>query len=199
MATTQATAGAPARVLEAALTLFDDRGVSATGIADIQARAGVSVGSIYHHFSGKEGIAGELFLSVLHRYQAMFCAAVPADTPAESGIRAGIRAHLRWVSGHPRAARYLTTFHKQALDGERARRLQAMNGELSAHIEDWWARGVRSGDLVAAKLPLSYALWLGPAQELCRLWLAAPAPEPRALDRVSTALCDGAWRAVRAD
>jgi AcrR family transcriptional regulator len=184
--------------VEAALALFDERGISATGIADIQTRANVSVGSIYHHFGDKEGVAGDVFLSVLAEYQREFCSAVPADAEAERGIRAGVRAHLRWTSANQPNARYLATFHKRSLDPERAERLRELNERLYDHVESWWALRAASGALVAAKLPLSYALWLGPAQELCRLWLATPAPAPGRLERFSAPLCDGAWKAVRA-
>ena len=53
------------RLLEAARHLFTRRGYFNTSIQDIRAASGLSIGSIYHHFSGKEEIARELFYATL--------------------------------------------------------------------------------------------------------------------------------------
>ncbi len=44
------------QILKAALTLFSQRGFRATSVRDIAAQAGVSTGSVYHHFADKEAI-----------------------------------------------------------------------------------------------------------------------------------------------
>lgn len=46
----------PGEILEAALALFTERGFSATRLEDIAARAGVSKGTLYLYFPGKEAI-----------------------------------------------------------------------------------------------------------------------------------------------
>jgi TetR/AcrR family transcriptional regulator, acrAB operon repressor len=45
-----------AALLEAALALFSSQGYRATSVRDIAERAGVSTGSVYHHFRDKEAI-----------------------------------------------------------------------------------------------------------------------------------------------
>ena len=50
-------------LLEAAAALFAEKGVEATSVADVAARAGCSVGSVYHHFRDKPA----LFEAVLAR------------------------------------------------------------------------------------------------------------------------------------
>ena len=54
-------------VLDAALKLFTDRGYFATSVHDISRTAGVSVGSIYHHFGDKEGLARALYTTLTAR------------------------------------------------------------------------------------------------------------------------------------
>lgn len=51
-------------ILSTALRLFFERGYFNTSVHDIQKAAGVSIGSIYHHFGNKESIARELFVQI---------------------------------------------------------------------------------------------------------------------------------------
>jgi AcrR family transcriptional regulator len=53
-----------AQILEAALDLFSRQGYRGTSIRDISKAAGVSTGSVYHHFNDKE----ELFDTLLSQY-----------------------------------------------------------------------------------------------------------------------------------
>ncbi|HEX9407754.1 MAG TPA: helix-turn-helix domain-containing protein [Vicinamibacterales bacterium] len=54
-------------ILKAALELFSRQGYRATSIRDIAAKADVSTGSVYHHFSDKE----ELFETLLRQFRTM--------------------------------------------------------------------------------------------------------------------------------
>jgi AcrR family transcriptional regulator len=47
-------------VLDAGLSLFSHQGFRATSVREIAEKAGVSTGSVYHHFSDKEAIFREL-------------------------------------------------------------------------------------------------------------------------------------------
>lgn len=54
------------RILTVALDLFVDRGYHNISIHEIQKQADVSIGSIYNHFGGKEGIAKALYEHILN-------------------------------------------------------------------------------------------------------------------------------------
>ncbi len=49
-----------ARVLEAAIEVFSERGIRAATLEDVAARAGVTRGAVYGHFSGKPALAAAL-------------------------------------------------------------------------------------------------------------------------------------------
>lgn len=53
------------RILTAALDLFVENGYHNVSIHEVQKRAGVSIGSIYNYFGGKEGIAQALYKHIL--------------------------------------------------------------------------------------------------------------------------------------
>ena len=59
------------RILTAALDLFVERGFHNVSVHDIQKRAKVSIGSIYNHFGGKEGIAKSLYYHLVEEFEQM--------------------------------------------------------------------------------------------------------------------------------
>lgn len=69
------------RLLSAARSLFSRRGINATGVDLILSESGVAKGSLYHHFSGKQG----LLLAYLQREREIWHAgAIIADDSAAS-------------------------------------------------------------------------------------------------------------------
>jgi len=48
-------------LLDAAEALFCEKGAEATSVADVAARAGSSVGAVYHHFRDKKALLYALF------------------------------------------------------------------------------------------------------------------------------------------
>lgn len=59
------------KILSAALELFVADGFHSVSVHDIQKQADVSIGSIYRHFGGKEGIAKALYKHLLNEMDEM--------------------------------------------------------------------------------------------------------------------------------
>lgn len=59
------------KILTAALDLFVNSGFHNVSVHEIQKRADVSIGSIYKHFGGKEGIANALYKHILNEMGEM--------------------------------------------------------------------------------------------------------------------------------
>ncbi len=73
-------------ILDAALELFSHRGYGATSMRDIAGKAGVSTGSVYHHFADKEAI----FRALLEQFQVITQRAdFPINVALERGIADG--------------------------------------------------------------------------------------------------------------
>src|SRR5919198_927978 len=103
----QATSARREAILGAALRLFVRKGFANTSIEELKRDSGASVGSIYHHFGGKEGVAAALYIEALRDYQNSLLALVAARPKAREGIEGFVRHHLHWVATHPDEARYL--------------------------------------------------------------------------------------------
>lgn len=59
------------KILTAALDLFVTKGYHNVSVHDVQKVANVSIGSIYNHFGGKEGIAKHLYQHLLNEMNEM--------------------------------------------------------------------------------------------------------------------------------
>lgn len=59
------------RILTAALDLYVTQGFHNVSVHDVQKKARVSIGSIYNHFGGKEGIARALYEHLLNEMNEM--------------------------------------------------------------------------------------------------------------------------------
>jgi AcrR family transcriptional regulator len=181
-----------ARLLDAALSRFAERGVTATTLDEIRAHAGASVGSVYHAFpGGKEDIAAELYLATLSDYQRAFAHELRRHADAEQGVKAIVDLHVRWCVRRPAETRFLHA----ARDAVPHDRLAALNQEFFAETLAWWATHARYGAVRDLPLELVHALWLGPAQELLSHWLAGRARKPTKQTRAI--LADAAWNALK--
>ena len=94
------------RILDAATEVFGARGFSAATMAEIVARSGASIGSIYHHFGGKK----ELFLAIYDRLSADVerrvaeAARDATEMDSQQAFAAHVRAYLHAIWENRRAA-----------------------------------------------------------------------------------------------
>jgi AcrR family transcriptional regulator len=84
-------------LLQAARQIFADVGYAEANVAEVVARAGSSVGSMYHHFGGK----ADLFLALHDGYQARQEAR--ADAAVRDALTAGERNPVRLFASGARA------------------------------------------------------------------------------------------------
>src|SRR3954469_11144991 len=170
LAATDSAAHRRQAILDAALEAIEAKGVLAATLDDIREGSGASIGSIYHHFGDKEGIAAALHVQLLTDWQRGFVKAL-RNRGAEEGVRAAVDHHLRWAARNPPAIRFLLTFTppRSAMALE--------NRAFFEEVQTWLASNAAEirQDL---DLATGEAVWLGPASAYCRHWLAGHTPQP---------------------
>ena len=108
------------QVLAAALHLFTHDGYFNTSVHDIARESQVSVGSIYHHFKDKEGIARALYLGLIERMVEALDAIHRQHTSAYDRCRALIALLFRITEDEPETMEFmLYAKHREFLPGER--------------------------------------------------------------------------------
>src|ERR1700735_1258722 len=179
-------------ILDAALECFLANTVSATTIDAIRDRSGASVGSIYHFFGSKDGLATQLYVEVLAAHHANSLDALRASRSAKVGVTGAVHAHLRWVAANRDPARYV--FNRREL-GVSERGAPAVNEELCRVASEWLAGHVVAGRIRSLSPRMFQALWMGATLEYARLWMAHPTSAADLVDAGDT-LADAASHAV---
>lgn len=182
-------------IVAAALACFAEKGVEATSIADIRRASGASVGSLYHHFGGKEELAGRVYLAVLEQYQASYLAALKRARTAEDAVKGTVRHYLSWVRRHPDAARLLT-------EGRRTPQVMAADRDIRDATKRFFdasntvfSRFVDGGAMKRVAVHLLPLLLVAPATAAARQWLESGGRFD--LGAAEALLTDAAWAALR--
>ena len=183
-------------ILDAALWVFTQRGYQRASIEEIRERSGASIGSIYHHFGGKEQLAAALYVDGLRDYQEQFVRVLRGGADAEATVRAVVANHLLWVADNPRLAAYLLSSREAEVSRATDSELRGMNRAAIDATREWIAEEVAAGELRPMRTQLFYAVLIGPCQEFARQWLKRR--DRAALDEALALLPEAAWRAMRA-
>jgi AcrR family transcriptional regulator len=185
------------RILDAALDAFVTKGYGAATIEEVRRRSGASVGSIYHRFGGKEGLAAALYIDCLRGYQRGALDALRRHRDAESGVKALVHHHLRWVRDNPERAIFLLDRRECEVAVVGEGEIEALNSETFAAVGEWLRPHERAGRIRRMPRELLYAVVIGPAQEYARHWLRDRMHIP--LAEAERVLARAAWDAVRND
>ena len=89
-----------AAILDAAARILVESGYAAASTNRIAERAGVSIGSLYEYFPGKEAVFGELRRREARQAYSELMAGVRPEHPREA-IRHIVRSRLHWMRRNP--------------------------------------------------------------------------------------------------
>lgn len=158
-------------IIEAALACFSRHGVEATTIDMIREASGTSVGSLYHRFGNKEGIAAEVYIQGLRDFRDSLEARLQDARNLDDAVRAVIDANIDWIVANPDWARFVFN-HRMVL--AQADREAGFTQEVVAANQKWWARVLElPGAEVLGRQPggLYQSLLVGPVHDYARQWL----------------------------
>lgn len=191
MATSESTAH---RVLEAASGVFLTHGYAAASMEQVRAAAGVSNGSLYHHFPTKAQLADALLAHTLRDFHGALIAVLRPRASAQACVKGLVRAYIDWVVAHPTGARLLHELRRQGELPDAASAWQQANAEAFQALRQWVAAREAAGEVRALPLAVWIAVVFAPAMALTPQWVAQPLPAVPA--RLRTALEHAAWMAV---
>jgi AcrR family transcriptional regulator len=187
-----------ARILEAAESVFADKGYHDALVDEVAEATSLSKGGIYFHFPSKE----DLFFAVLDRLADRLIARVERESAGQPTALASADAALVAVfsalSKRRRLAKLLMIqgySMGNAFERKRAELFDRFAGVIRSHLDDAVARG----EIGALDTVVASHVWLGATNELIIRWLHDGEPAPaRALPILRTMLIEGARSAAGA-
>jgi len=182
------------RVLSAALVRFTEAGIARTNVGDILKDAECSVGSLYHHFGNKEGIAEALFIEGLKEFNQNLLDALLSHRKAEPGVKAIVTWCCKWVTEQPQLAAYMLS-REIKLSEEAKQEMREIDQTFRESLTAWFAPRIESGELKNLHFNVYVPLISGPTLEYSRMWLSGR--YSRSPATVSGVMAEAAWQSVR--
>jgi AcrR family transcriptional regulator len=171
------------RLIDAAASVFAERGYRRASVEEIASRAGYTIGALYSNFSGKD----EVLLALLEQQVAriaerIVAAALEAEDPADK-LRAGAREWMAFVDEEPELYTLMVEFWTMWVRDEEqrphhARRFAAVRAYIGRLIQE---KADEMG--VALRLPAEHvgAVVMALADGLALQHLANPEAVPAEL------------------
>lgn len=182
------------KLLHAAADVFLKNGYAGASLEDVRMAAGVSNGSLYHHFPTKARLAEALYVNILHDFHADLLHAIKGNPAAEAGVKKLVRAYIAWVIRKPDRA---TLLHRLKRDGEvtdASEGVGGANAKTFAVLTAWTAEQIAQGNMRDVPFHLWMALVFAPSFSLTGRWVQDAHADVPAKTRI--ALEHAAWMAV---
>lgn len=136
-----------AEILEAAKSVFAERGVKASTVRDIGTRAEIQSGSLYYHFSSKidmvDEILGAFCAQVLVHYREI----AKADVEDVERVRMMVRYAFSLIPEHAAAVLILLNDSDDLIADPRFGYLVDFNYEVERHWVNTVKRAVKAGEI----------------------------------------------------
>lgn len=160
-----------ARILEAAIKVFAERGFHSATVAEIARAAGVADGTIYLYFKSKDDLLLRLFDEKMTELLAEARAELAQERTAPARLKRFIQLHLALVERNPELASVLIVELRQSAQFLKA----ADRNKLAAYVDliaEVVKAGQENGELGAAISPATVKRAIfGALDELALGWL----------------------------
>ncbi len=119
-------------ILDAAASVFAERGFSATTMDAVGAACGVSGPALYHHFASKESILGEMLVAISRHLVTQGASIVAEGRDPSSTVAGLVDAHVDFAVTRAEliAVQFRDLIHADERDQRVVRRLQRQYVEL---------------------------------------------------------------------
>ncbi|MEA3239280.1 MAG: TetR/AcrR family transcriptional regulator [Candidatus Bipolaricaulota bacterium] len=134
------------RITKAAERLFAQEGFAATGMRAIAQLAKVSIGAIYHHFSGKEEILEQIVREEIERRQEFLEGLRQRGLPLKEQIQGLVKMHFTLLQERSDVARL---FFRERFDPSSSlgTKIQDLYGNVASYVAEIIKQGITAGEI----------------------------------------------------
>lgn len=182
-----------ARVLTAAARLFVQRGYFSTSIKDLVRASGVSVGSIYHHFGGKQDVAEALYRETTERFLLRMQEREAAERSVEGRLQALTALIYQEGEEAPERLEFMLFVSHTEISPDA---LPACLSKPFQVVTAWIEEGMRRGEVEEGRAEVAAGAFMGAILKLVELRLRGRIGPP--LPGLAAEAFRLAWRAIAA-
>jgi AcrR family transcriptional regulator len=161
------------RILDAALSVFAERGYHRATVDDIVRASTTSKGAVYHHFPNKEAIFVALVDAFAERLATAVAGAIGDRHGALAKVEGALRAALDTFRDSERLAR-LILLEAVALGSLWERKRADVHGRFAALIRGYLDEAAAEGSIPPLDTRVATLAWLGAVNEVVIDWLHHP-------------------------
>ena len=181
------------RILSAALELFVNRGYHNVSVHDVQKHADVSIGSIYKHFGGKEGIARALYDRLLLEMNQVVDSVIEQNLSVIEKCNCIIKLWFEYTETHSDIIAFmLHAKHTEFITDKPP----ICSAEPFRKIRDLVQLGMDKGEIEACDCLVAASVVFGGAYRLISLRLDGLINQP--LTSYYDELIEATWKSMRA-
>lgn len=181
-------------LMEAGRTCFAESGVEGTTVEDLLARSGASIGSLYQHFKGKDGLAAALYLEGMEMFFAKARARLRDAQTTADGAKALVRAYFDCAEADPKTVSFLIMARDYLERTSYSAEIERKNAEFMPEVSAWFRHKIKARELREIAPDYLMAIIEGPARHYVKRWLASPDVP---LNEAREVLAQAAWDALR--
>ncbi len=180
------------RILTAALELFVNRGYHKVSVHDVQKHANVSIGSIYNHFGGKEGIAKALYDRLLLEMNQVVDSVISQKLSVIEKCNGIIRLWFEYTESHSDIIAFmLHAKHNEFITDQPP----ICSAEPFRKIRNLVQDGIDNGEIQACDCLIAASVIFGGAYRMISLRLDGLTDRP--LPEYYDQLIDATWQSMK--
>jgi AcrR family transcriptional regulator len=174
--------------LKAALELISEQGFHATPMSQIAKRANVSIGIIYHYFSGKDELLNELYIDIKTNLSRNILQNYNAEMPVRKAFKLMMGGLVRYSLQNPSEISFAEQYENSPLiTGETKEKIHRM----TAPLKELFQRAAEEDLLKDLPYEILYTLIQGALISLVKFYLNGKIPlDEAALDAELDAIWD---------
>lgn len=181
-------------LLEAGRACFAESGVEGTTVEELLERSGASVGSLYQHFQGKDGLAAALYLEGMEMFFGKARDRLRSARTTADGAKALVRAYFDCAEADPQMVSFLIEARTYLDKTRYAAEIERKNAEFMPEVAAWFRDRIKARELREIAPDYIMAIIEGPARHYVKRWLASPT---LSLHEAREVLAQAAWDALR--
>ena len=165
------------RILDAALTIFSQKGYHDTRLDEIVNSSSTSKGAIYFHFANKE----RLFLALVDRFAALLerrvQEAIAGEAAGRDRIRVALATCLDTFGRYRRPAKILLVQASGLGHTFEAKRIE-VNDRFARLIAGYLQEAIDLGEIPPVDVEVVATAWMGAIYNIVIRWVYTGEPEP---------------------